>query len=184
MDKHINARSIFALTAIVVLLAACDLTRQENALGSSISSQLMTEEAQTATANAPTGTPTPTFTPSPTPTPCGHVNKTFKGPAVCSFTAVFIQDDYSTFYTVVANDPAGGALTYKWSNSNPCGNFMAKNLPQVEWHHPDSNLPGACPVQDVHPGTITVVITSAGGSVKCEYLDGSAPGNLVQCVNQ
>jgi hypothetical protein len=103
---------------------------------------------------------------------------------VCNFKAEFSQADKSTFYTVKAIDPAAGTLTYTWTNSNPCGQFLAKNSPTAEWHHPDSNQSGACPVQDVHPGIITVIVTSAGGSVKCEYLNGSADGSIVQCVDQ
>jgi len=178
MNKRLTARSLLALMAILFLLAACD----EKVIGSAIADRLMTEQAGTATAKVATSTPTEYPTP-PTPT-CAPLNKEFKGPTVCSFTAKFVQDNSSTFYTVVAGDPAGGVLTYTWSNSNPCGKFVASNLPEIYWEHPDSELPGDCPVENVHPGTITVVITSAGGSVKCEYLNGSATGDIVQCVDQ
>jgi hypothetical protein len=174
----------------------------------------LTAEADTATAKPP-NTPESTNTPEPTVIfispeqqtatadmatliataifnrPCRQVDPSFKGPVVCTFSAVFHQALYATSYTVVAYDPAandgvGGTLTlsYTWSNSNPCGKFFGGNNRQASWVHPDSQLPGACPVQAIHPGTITVVISSPGGSVKCEYLNGSASGNIAQCVNQ
>jgi hypothetical protein len=43
-------------------------------------------------------------------------------------------------------------------------------------------MPGACPVEAVHPGTIAVVITGSGGSLKCSYGGGSATGSSAQCV--
>jgi hypothetical protein len=71
---------------------------------------------------------------------------------------------------------------YKWSNSNDCGDFAAVVLIGVvqaaaRWSHPDSNDPGACPVQVIHPGTITVVASTPEFSCTGVYHDGSAPGN-------
>jgi hypothetical protein len=122
---------------------------------------------------------------------CPRVNLSFNGPVVCRFTASFDQAKHTTFYFVLAYDPSlhngqGGfyTLSYVWTNSNKCGTFKAGNNNSPDWIHPDSTLPGACPNEAVHPGIITVVITSPGGSVKCEYLNGSASGDTAQCVNQ
>ncbi len=187
MAKPISYRLLSFVILVGIALAGCDVIEPQDA--SKIADQLMTEEAQTATARpvtpSPTGSPTPTSSPTVSPTPpCKQVNASFKGPVVCKFVAVFVQEEYSTFYTVTAFDPAGGTLSYEWSNSNKCGQFLAANVASIQWAHPDSNLPGACPVQDIHPGTITVVIKSALGAVKCEYPNGSAPGDAAQCVNQ
>lgn len=143
-------------------------------------------QEQTATAARATELATTSFN-----KPCLQVNFSFKGPIVCKFSATFIQEFHATYYTVTAYDPlandgAGGSidLTYAWSNTNPCGKFQAANTYQINWLHPDSTLPGACPNEAVHPGIISVVITSPGGSVKCSYPNGSATGNAAQCVNQ
>jgi hypothetical protein len=180
MNKHLTLRSFLSLAAIVFLAAACVLTPDEKNAGSNIANQLMTEEAQTATAKF-YKSPTPTLSPTP---PCMPVDKNTTGPVICRFVAEFDQLSFSTFYTVTAYDPAGGKLSYKWTNSNPCGKFMAEDDYTVQWAHPDSNKPGACPEQAVHPGTITVIVTSASGSVKCEYVNGSAPGDVAQCQKQ
>jgi hypothetical protein len=122
-----------------------------------------------------TATPTPSGTSSVTPSPTPD-----KAPRVTQFVAQFVGSTRSTFYSVTATDPTGGNLSYRWSNTNRCGNFLAQDAPVVQWEHPD--VPGGCPVEAVHPGTITVIITGAGGEVRCEYRNGSANGNIAQCV--
>jgi hypothetical protein len=82
--------------------------------------------------------------------------------------------------TVTAIDPNGGRLTYAWSRTNKCGLFGPTNEATVIWNHPD--VPGGCPVEPVHAGTITVVVSNAGGSVTREYQDGSKSGNVAMCV--
>jgi hypothetical protein len=124
------------------------------------------------------GTP-PTPAPPPAVMPClaafssGNIY-------VCTFIAEFKQSAKSTFYTVNAMDAApGGSLTFHWSNTNSCGKFIPGSPPlaeTAEWHHPDSP-DGDCLQQAVHPGIISVDITSsAGGTVTCKYDDGSASG--------
>ena len=128
----------------------------------------------------PTSTPTLTsrqaVTPSPTPN---------RAPKVNNFLARFDAVKRSTFYSVTVSletDTTPGAppaLTYSWTNSNPCGQFSGVSSPIAEWHHPD--VPGSCPNEPVHQGVITVVVSNAYGAVKCEYDGGSAPGNIAQC---
>jgi hypothetical protein len=104
------------------------------------------------------------------------------GPVIKSFVASFDQGCFCTHYTVTATDPTGGALSYSWSNTNPCGQFVGGNSNMATWTHPDSMTPGACPIEAIHPGTITVVVTGKGGSVRCSYAGGSGDGTIVQCV--
>jgi hypothetical protein len=102
---------------------------------------------------------------------------------VTKFVALFIATERSTQYTVTASDPNGGVLTYAWSRTNKCGLFGPTNAATVVWNHPDQ--PGGCPQETVHPGTITVVVSNAGGSVTCAYQGGSASGSVdvTNCVN-
>ena len=126
---------------------------------------------RTATATAsPTASPTPSPTATPVPLP-----------VVKKFVALFMPQEKSTYYTVTASDPNGGELRYVWSRTNKCGLFGPTNAATVIWNHPDQ--PGGCPVEPVHPGTITVVVSTAGGSVTCEYHDGSKSGDIAMCVN-
>jgi hypothetical protein len=92
-----------------------------------------------------------------------------------------VQELKTTEYAVTASDPAGGKLTYAWTNSNKCGQFTGDNNSIAEWYHPD--VPGGCPAEAVHPGVITVVVSNAAGSVTCEYSGGSADGTTVQCTS-
>ena len=103
-------------------------------------------------------------------------------PVYSSFTSTFNQGCFCTTYTVAATDPGGGPLHYTWSNSNPCGQFVVSDAPSATWYHPDSNLPGACPVEAVHSGTITVVIKGTGGTLTCLYAGGSADGSAAICT--
>ena len=151
----------------------------------------------TASATAPpTSSPTRTPTNSATPTatrivlPSATPTLSRNLPVVTQFVAVFVPLQFSTFYTVTASDPDGDALRYAWSNSNPCGKFIwTENSRTAQWLHPD--VPGSCPQEDVHPGTITVVVrdmrqapggaTVSDGQVTCVYTRGSAPGQGAQC---
>jgi hypothetical protein len=170
------------LTVVFLFLAACQETPIQKNYGSRLGDRLMTEQAQIATERIATFTPTSDVT--VLATPCGPADSTYYGPVVCSFTVTFVQAEHTTYYMVVDQDYPGSGWKYTWTNSNPCGQFFAWGPTSAKWVHPDSDLPGACPEQAVHPGTITVVISSASGSVKCEYLDGSAGGGVAQCVNQ
>ena len=140
-----------------------------------------TQTATPTTTMTPTATRTPTPTRTATPTTPAARPPFTNPPKVTSFQALFVAAQRSTFYSVTASDPTGGTLDYSWTNSNPCGQFMAKDAPAVQWFHPD--VPGGCPEEAVHPGVITVVITGEGGQVTCTYPDGSASGNIAQCVN-
>jgi hypothetical protein len=103
-------------------------------------------------------------------------------PTVSAFSSVFTQSCFCTVYTVTAMQPGAGTLSYSWTNSNPCGQFVGGNSPTATWYHPDSNMPGACPVESIHPGTITVVVTGTGGSVTCAYSGGSGDGTTAECT--
>lgn len=105
---------------------------------------------------------------------------------VSAFAATFQPAQKSTSYGVTAVDPAGGDLTYVWTNSNSCGEFNGYKF-YATWKHPDGPggvdfVPGPCPKEDAHPGVITVVITSSkGAKVSCSYAFGSASGTQIQC---
>ena len=121
-----------------------------------------TAPSPTPTATAPAVQPTqsaPGVQPTPAPPRVIHFVATFSFPI--------------TTYTVEVTDPAGGGLTYTWTKSNPCGTFSF-NGPIAQWSHPDSNLPGACPPEPVHPGTITVTATDVlGRTATFAYTGGS-----------
>jgi len=102
-------------------------------------------------------------------------------PLVSQLSAIFVSPEKSTHYGVLAADPDGDELTYKWSNSNPCGTFVGTSGPTATWIHPDSDLPGACPNQAVHPGTITVVVSDGHGATQTvKYNGGSGNGTLFE----
>ena len=73
-----------------------------------------------------------------------------------------------------AHFPRG--VSFKWSNSNDCGDFRSGPNQLARWSHPDSKAPGACPVQPVHPGTITAIASSGEFSCTGVYPAGSAAG--------
>ena len=100
---------------------------------------------------------------------------------VSRFVALFVPDQFSTLYEVFAGDPDGDQLTYKWSNTNPCGRFTwNQSSSKADWFHPDPLCPHN---QTFHPGTITVIIDDGrGGVVRCDYPGGSASGTTVKCT--
>lgn len=120
---------------------------------------------------------------TPTPTPTSAATQTAPGaaptpapPRVTHFVATFSFP--ITTYTVEVTDPAGGGLKYTWTNSNPCGTFTF-NGPVAQWSHPDSNQPGACPPEPIHPGAIGVVATdSLGRTATFTYTGGSAVADI------
>lgn len=100
---------------------------------------------------------------------------------VTKFVAHFVQKEFATHYTVTAKDPDGEPLTYEWSNTNGCGKFnWTSNSPEAVWVHPDSDAPGACPMQAVHPGTIKVEVKSKRGADQIvQYFGGSDEGTMI-----
>jgi hypothetical protein len=65
--------------------------------------------------------------------------------------------------------------SWSWSNTNDCGEFGSERA-KAFWSHPDSDLPGACPREEVHPSVIQVVVESGGFKCTGLYRGGSAPG--------
>jgi hypothetical protein len=133
--------------------------------------------AATSTAAA-TGTATATSTATATATPT-----TSLAPKFVAFLARFDPNTFSTIYSVTvtstATTTAGPAFTYLWTNSNSCGTFTGANTTVATWQHRD--IKGGCPVEPVHPATITVSVSNAYGALRCVYAGGSAPGNIVKC---
>jgi hypothetical protein len=99
---------------------------------------------------------------------------------VTRFVSRFVAEQFTTFYEVFVTDPDGDKLTFKWSNTNSCGNFTwAPDAGRAQWFHPDPLCPHN---QPVHPGTISVIIDDQrGGVVRCDYAGGSAIGALSKC---
>ena len=100
-----------------------------------------------------------------------------KPPQITSIAATFVMP--ITTYKATASDPNNDKLTYQWANSNPCGVFTFSG-PTATWLHPDSNQPGACPVEPVHPGTIAVVVSDGYYGCVGQYDKGSAQGEEKQ----
>jgi hypothetical protein len=92
---------------------------------------------------------------------------------VTRFIARFVAAEFSTIYELAVTDPDGDKLTFKWSNTNPCGIFSwSPDVPSARWAHPNSLCPHD---QPEHPGTITVIIDDRrGGIAQCVDTAGSA----------
>ncbi len=121
----------------------------------------------TGTGTTPTAQPTATLG---TPAPSGSAAPNLP-PVVGPIIAVFNAPQ--TSYTVQATDPEGKSMTYTWTKTNPCGTFTFTNNIAI-WNHPD--VPGGCPAEDIHPGTITVNVSDGVNQVQRVYTQGSAPG--------
>jgi hypothetical protein len=170
-------------------------TGTPSSIGTMTSTTTGTPSSTSTLTSTPTGTPTNALLRVPTAAPPPN-----QLPIVDGFFAQFSQGARSTFYKVAAHDPDGDPLKYTWSLANtegqggsPCGEFHVVQKLQdlignpfdnqivdylAVWHHPD--VPGGCPVEKTHPGTITVVIDDGrGGLITCNYLNGSANGNSV-----
>lgn len=80
-----------------------------------------------------------------------------------------------TSYRATLFGPQSPKYSWSWSNTNECGEFGSERS-KASWSHPDSDLPGACPREEVHPSVVQVVVES--GEFKCTglYRRGSAPG--------
>lgn len=128
-----------------------------------------------ATRPGTTVTPVETTRPSVVPTQSAPgAQPTPAPPRVTRFTATFAGT--TTTYQVDITDPAGGGLKYTWTKSNPCGTFTFGG-PVAAWNHPD--VPGGCPAEAVHPGTITVTaVDSLGRTVSFAYPGGSAVADI------
>jgi hypothetical protein len=87
--------------------------------------------------------------------------------------------NFTSTYKVTAADPDLDKLTYAWSNSNSCGEFLVTSDSTVaKWVHPHTNDPGACPEEGTHhPGEITVVVSDGHGATETvTYTAGSSIG--------
>lgn len=93
-------------------------------------------------------------------------------PKVTRFTATFAAP--VTSYQVDVTDPAGGGLTYVWTDSNPCGAFVFQGA-QAQWIHPDP----PCPNEPIHAAAIVVKATDTlGRTATFTYTGGSAPADI------
>lgn len=129
-----------------------------------------TEQAnQTSIAGSATPFATPTFTPIPN-----------RPPVVTRFTANFVSDDRTTYYTIEIVDEDSQTLTYRWSNTNPCGTFNWDSAefrsPEASWYHPHP----PCPDERFHPAIVSVIVSDGDGNeIYFEYSGGSASGLVV-----
>ena len=83
------------------------------------------------------------------------------------------QQGTSTIYDVETSDPEGAALSITWSKSgSECGQFApnASRPTQAVWSHPHP----PCPAENVHPATITVVVSDGEWRCTATYPFGSA----------
>jgi hypothetical protein len=101
-------------------------------------------------------------------------------PLVGPIVATFVRP--TTTYTITVSDTDGDStdttvdpVTIAWTNSNGCGAFGGSGT-TATWNHPDSNQPGACPPEPVHPGTITAVVSDGFFTCTATYPMGSAAG--------
>jgi hypothetical protein len=87
--------------------------------------------------------------------------------------------NFTSTYKITAADPDLDKLTYAWTNSNSCGEFVVTSDSSVaKWVHPHTNEAGACPEEGTHhPGAITVVVSDGHGATETvTYTAGSSVG--------
>lgn len=80
-----------------------------------------------------------------------------------------------TSYRATLFGPQSPKHSWSWSNTNDCGEFGSERA-KASWSHPDSDLPGACPREEVHPSVVQVVVEYGGFKCTGLYRRGSAPG--------
>jgi hypothetical protein len=150
-----------------------------------------------AQCNAASTTLSTTPPPSTTTSSPSATTTTLVPPYPGPIHADFNQDAFTTTYTVPVSSLQG--LTFRWSVSIPsdpnCASGFTGNKPaanQATWFHKDANQqpsPGPCNHTGNnygprgHPGTVTVVVTSAAWRCQANYGgtitgDGTPP----QCV--
>jgi hypothetical protein len=102
-----------------------------------------------------------------------------------------VTELYATFefpvttYHVAATDPDGDLLEYEWSKTHErdCGSFTPLGS-TAEWSHPHPEAGGDCPSEDVHPGTIAVVVTDGFWRCRAVYPYGSAEDEVLNPVRK
>ncbi len=115
-------------------------------------------------------------------------------PVVQSFTARFDQATFSTTYTVVARDPDGGTLDYRWKliyapGDEQCGTFTPSGT-TARWVHPHEDqrdraagftgtyCKATAQGQGGHKGTVRVTIRNADWECSVDYQRGSVDGTV------
>jgi hypothetical protein len=115
-------------------------------------------------------------------------------PTLSPIQAVFTDSEYHTIYTESAT---GTGLTYAWTvsmSADPhCAAGFKGNAPganQATWYHADTTTGGPCDHTyygaQGHPGTVTVVVTSAVWRCSATYvgtLTGTGPAPAA-CVRR
>ncbi len=177
--KTVVAGGVIGVAALGVVLAV--------ALGGGSKTQASAAAAApttTAAAVAPAATEPPAAAGEPpTVTPISAVftkrpppkQKTSCGFGCLTLKPVTVR--YTT-YRVSATNPAGGRLTYRWHNTNPCGTFVAKGASAI-WSFPH---PGTCPNTEFQAGTISVTASDGKRTCTASYPSGSAAGRGPQPV--
>jgi hypothetical protein len=87
--------------------------------------------------------------------------------------------NFTSTYKITAADPDLDKLTYAWTNSNSCGDFVVTSDSSVaKWVHPHTSDPGACPEEGTHhPAQVTVVVSDGHGATETvTYTAGSSIG--------
>lgn len=92
------------------------------------------------------------------------------GVAISSITASFSRP-VTTYRISVSGFADPTRVRFTWTNTNTCGTFTPGTI-QADWSHPDP----PCPVEEIHPATITVVATDGAFRCTASYPNGSAPG--------